>query len=610
MSNVSTHLPTAAAVLRLTPRRSAALICAAALTTIGGGGAALASSPPGGSVPSGSIPADTGSTDTAAAEPVAFAVNLTPTSIDGLPADLAAGLVDVTVTDETEGAGAEVNFSRVDAGTDPATFAADLVKFIAGKPLPDYFLDTAGVIGHGMTVLEEGEYIVWIDLANNLDRDSTADDIVTAALTVGPGNDDAVIPPTDGAIRAGDYLFDVDVSAGGSTVTFTNSSDNQFHHVILVDFGSNDPAVVEAISRSCWPARAMRRHPRESIRARSTSTSPKPACSGRGAAARSTSTFEAGHTYARVVLRLRPRGRPAARHPAPHVRRVPGQLISPASSEARPEPNGASAAHGAPVPSPRDMYRFLVTPKWIGFHLLVIVLIVAMINLGFWQLRRLDQKRERADTIAARIDLAPGAARLARAGDVDRRRPAPVDAEWRSIDADGHYLPDDQFYVINRSQDGLAGDMTVTPLQLDDGRILLVERGFVPAGSEAQAAPPPDGEVHVVGRLRRSQRHAPGQLTNAPTGVLTDVQQFDIPRLAEQMPGPVVPMYIEMTSSTPVEAGPYPTPVDPPERDLGPHLSYAIQWFIFSVCVAVGWVLAVRRSLATRRRDLGRVVQG
>ena len=64
-------------------------------------------------------------------------------------------------------------------------------------------------------------------------------------LTVGEGDNDAVIPPTDGSIRAGDYLFDADVSAGGTTVTFTNSSDNQFHHVILVDFGTNDPAVVE-----------------------------------------------------------------------------------------------------------------------------------------------------------------------------------------------------------------------------------------------------------------------------------------------------------------------------------------------------------------------------
>jgi hypothetical protein len=48
------------------------------------------------------------------------------------------------------------------------------------------------------------------------------------------------------SIRAGDYLFDADVTGAGSTVTFTNSSDNQFHHVILIDFGTNDPALVEA----------------------------------------------------------------------------------------------------------------------------------------------------------------------------------------------------------------------------------------------------------------------------------------------------------------------------------------------------------------------------
>jgi cytochrome oxidase assembly protein ShyY1 len=248
------------------------------------------------------------------------------------------------------------------------------------------------------------------------------------------------------------------------------------------------------------------------------------------------------------------------------------------------------------------MYRFLLTPRWIGFHLLVILAIVTMINLGFWQLRRLDQKRERADTIAARIDVPPVPLDALVPADLSAGDEAPTDAEWRSVTAAGTYLPDDQFLVVNRSQDGLAGDMVVTPLQLDDRRVLLVERGFVPAGAEDEETPAPDGHVEVVGRLRQSQRHSPGQLTNAAEGVITEAQQFDIPRLAEQMPGAVVPMYIELTSSTPAEAGPYPVPVNPPVRDLGPHLSYAIQWFIFSVCAAVGWVLAVRRSLATRRR--------
>jgi hypothetical protein len=46
-------------------------------------------------------------------------------------------------------------------------------------------------------------------------------------------------------IRAGDYLFDADVTGAGSTVAFTNSSDNQFHHVVVMDFATNDPALVE-----------------------------------------------------------------------------------------------------------------------------------------------------------------------------------------------------------------------------------------------------------------------------------------------------------------------------------------------------------------------------
>ena len=38
-----------------------------------------------------------------------------------------------------------------------------------------------------------------------------------------------------------------------------------------------------------------------------------------------------------------------------------------------------------------------------------------------------------------------------------------------------------------------------------------------------------------------------------------------------------------------------------PELTEGPHLSYAVQWFIFSAAVAVGWVLAVRKSVNARR---------
>jgi cytochrome oxidase assembly protein ShyY1 len=91
-----------------------------------------------------------------------------------------------------------------------------------------------------------------------------------------------------------------------------------------------------------------------------------------------------------------------------------------------------------------------------------------------------------------------------------------------------------------------------------------------------------------------------GALSDPHTGRLAEAQRVDIPRLAPQLPGYVVPMYIELTASQPAESGGYPEPIAAPELGEGPHLSYAVQWFLFSAIAAVGWVLAVRRSRRVR----------
>jgi cytochrome oxidase assembly protein ShyY1 len=138
----------------------------------------------------------------------------------------------------------------------------------------------------------------------------------------------------------------------------------------------------------------------------------------------------------------------------------------------------------------------------------------------------------------------------------------------------------------------------VTPLLLADGRVLLVARGFVPVDDEPP--PAPEGDVSIEGRLRRSEVRRTGALGDEREGDLTVAQRVDIPRLAAQLPGDVVPMYVELTTSDPPEAGDLPEPIDEPTLDEGPHLSYAVQWFLFSAMVAVGWILAVRRSRRVR----------
>ena len=166
------------------------------------------------------------------------------------------------------------------------------------------------------------------------------------------------------------------------------------------------------------------------------------------------------------------------------------------------------------------------------------------------------------------------------------------------VETSGQYLPDEELRVVNRSQGGRAGDNVVTPLLLDDGRVLLVARGFVPLDTES--APAPSGDVTVEGRLRRSEVRRTAALSDPDEGDLTVAQRIDIPRLAGQLPGDVVPMYVELTNSDPPESGDFPEPIAEPSLGEGPHLSYAVQWFLFSVLVAIGWVLAVRRSRRVR----------
>jgi cytochrome oxidase assembly protein ShyY1 len=137
---------------------------------------------------------------------------------------------------------------------------------------------------------------------------------------------------------------------------------------------------------------------------------------------------------------------------------------------------------------------------------------------------------------------------------------------------------------------------------LADGSAVLVNRGFVPLPATDVPAPP-GGEVTVAGRLRPSQDRRLGQLSDPETGDLTEMQRVDIERFQQQIDVPLEPMYLDAFVSDPADS-PRLEPVAKPDLSEGPHQSYAFQWFIFSVCVAVGWVLAVRRSIKTHQRKL------
>jgi surfeit locus 1 family protein len=224
---------------------------------------------------------------------------------------------------------------------------------------------------------------------------------------------------------------------------------------------------------------------------------------------------------------------------------------------------------------------------------MVIALATAILfaNLGLWQLRRLDERRELNATITDRSGAAPvqlGTALATHGTDPDA-------LAYRHVVVEGEYDPASEVTVIGTTLNGRSGHDVVTPLDTD-GATIAVRRGWVPIDSEGPpvaGAEPPLGPVELVGLLLESE--TAGSLgTPCPDGIYRRVGRVDLDALAGQW-SDLLPVYILLETQNPA-GGDLPVPRPPPEPAEGSHLSYAIQWFIFTAIVLIGFPALVYRS--------------
>lgn len=246
------------------------------------------------------------------------------------------------------------------------------------------------------------------------------------------------------------------------------------------------------------------------------------------------------------------------------------------------------------------MYRFLLKPRWIAFTLLIAALMVSMLGLANWQVGRYREKVDRRDLVEAKLAQAPVDVTAVITSTMSTTE---ADThEWTIVTASGRYDAAGQVLIRNRSQGGFPGYHVVTPLVLDTGARVLVNRGFIPLSSQSTPPLPPNGDVSLSGRLHNSQTRGSFGPADPATGVLAELARVDVGRIAEQLDAAVLPSYIELVEQQPAVAAGDPKIVDPPDIDLGPHLSYAGQWVIFALCALAGWIIVVRR---TARRTMG-----
>lgn len=236
-------------------------------------------------------------------------------------------------------------------------------------------------------------------------------------------------------------------------------------------------------------------------------------------------------------------------------------------------------------------WRFARRPFWLFSHLFALTVVTTFVGLGFWQLDRLDERRDANALIESRtaetlvLDGAP-------ATGADG-----ADLDYRAVEADVRFLDPDFARVANRTQGGVAGEHVVAVVELADGSALAVNRGFVPLGDDRPLDPVAGGTVTVQGWLRATVEQERFGATDSGEGDL--LPRFDTERLAFRLDRPLPPVWLQLEGASGSTGVPEPVPLPP--LDDGPHLGYAVQWFIFAALGLVFYGLLLWRRASGHR---------
>jgi cytochrome oxidase assembly protein ShyY1 len=251
------------------------------------------------------------------------------------------------------------------------------------------------------------------------------------------------------------------------------------------------------------------------------------------------------------------------------------------------------------------VYRFLLTPRWVSLHLVVLLMIPAFVFLGRWQYGRFEERSANSGLVSGNLAAKPVPLESLTAQGVVR-----FADRFRSVTAAGTYDQAHALVVRRRPLEGQAGFYVLTPLVTGPGQAVLVNRGWVPAGATAdtppQVPPPPAGQVSVTGRLRPSETEESSGITNRPGLPAGQVLLIDPAEIGKALPYKLVGGFVELTGQQPAAgASPEFVPVPDVGEGGGLNLAYAVQWWLFIGIAVGGWVVLLRREAAERRADAG-----
>ena len=229
--------------------------------------------------------------------------------------------------------------------------------------------------------------------------------------------------------------------------------------------------------------------------------------------------------------------------------------------------------------------------RTVFFTLFALAVSLGCIRLGFWQLERLRERRERNAQVLTRLGEAPVPL---------ENLPRNSSVRFRRVTASGTYDFANEFVVTSRSRNGAPGVHIITPLRrTGTDTAVLVNRGwaYAPDGMRVDLSLfREDSAADIEGFAEEfSSGHGPVSTSSVERAV----RRLDRDSISARLPYPLAPVilvqrkdsgeFIAVDRGTPVR-------VEPPPLDEGPHRSYAIQWFGFALVGIAGSLVVLLRD--------------
>nr|WP_217422787.1 SURF1 family protein [Streptomyces sp. 8P21H-1] len=236
----------------------------------------------------------------------------------------------------------------------------------------------------------------------------------------------------------------------------------------------------------------------------------------------------------------------------------------------------------------------MLTPRWWGINVFVLLAIPFCVFMGSWQLGRFEDRVQDHRSAGEQAE----AARSQAARPLTELLPVDKETSGKQATATGRYGR--QLLVPDRELDGRSGFYVLTMLRTDDGKALPVVRGWLPGDADTAKAPAaPAGEVTVTGALQASE--TPGSngvpaVGGLPAGQIGAISSAALVNLVPYR------MYDAWITLAEADSGMKAVPATAPS-DTGldlkafQNLGYTGEWFVFAGFVVFMWFRLLRREV-------------